>query len=164
MYKDPIIAKYQQLIETTMPGVFRGVYQGDPMAIPQSNLPALIISKSQTTIGPLSSAEDDHQLSLILTVVTDIREERSDDPQMVPGIAKLYDIIEGRDSNYKLKANTILDILRSNITVDSALNLRTDLGSLTRADYGLTIGKRAQDAYAIEGQVEFTARYSQIRD
>lgn len=163
-YADPIIKKYQDLILTEMPGTFKGVYQGDPMNIPKSSLPALIISKTQTTIGQLTSAEDDHELSLILTVVTDIRDERSDDPEMVPGIANLYDIIEGRDENYKLKAGTVLNVLRSNITVDAALNLRTDLGSLTRADYGLTIGKRAQDAYAIEGQVEFVARYSQLRN
>lgn len=163
-YTDPIIAKYQQLVLTAMPGTFKGVYQGDPMNIPKSSLPALIISKAQTTIGQLTSAEDDHELSLILTVVADIRDERSDDPEMVPGIAQLYDIIEGRDENYKLKTGTVLNVLRSNITVDAALNLRTDLGSLTRADYGLTIGKRAQDAYAIEGQVEFVARYSQLRN
>lgn len=163
IYTDPIIEKYQELIEAAMPGFFRGKYQGDPVRIPKSNLPALIISKSQSAVSPLTNSEDDHLLSFVLTIVTDIRDERSDDVEMTPGIAALYDIIEGRDANYKLKSNTILDVLRDNITVDASLNLRTDLGSSTRVDYGMTIGKRQPEAYAIEAQVEFTARYSQLR-
>lgn len=164
IYKDPIIKKYQDLILAAMPGVFKGIYQGDPMRIPKTMIPALIISKSQTQLDPLTNAEDEQRLSLILTVVTDIRDERSEDQQMVAGIAQLYDIIEGRDdATYALKTNSVLDVLRSNITVDAALNLRTDLGTVTRADYGMTIGKRSPEEYAIEGQVEFEATFMQVR-
>lgn len=163
IYSDPIIRKYIDLIKAATP-VFKGVYQGDPIRIPDSNLPALILSKGSTRIGPLSNVEDEHEISLILTVITDVKNEVSDDKSIAAGVAQLYDIIEGReDATYALKAQSILNILRSNLVVDQGVNLRTDLGSITRADYGLTIGKRAPEQYAVEGQIEFIATFSQLR-
>jgi hypothetical protein len=164
IYKDPIIKKYQELIEASMPGLFRSMYQGDPIMIPKSSMPALVISKSRTRTGVLTNTEDEQEIALILTVVTDLRDEINDDKQMVPGIAQLYDIIEGReDDTFKLKTNSILHVLRSNVVVDQANNLRTDLGSITTVDYGITVNKRAQGSFSIEGQVQFNAQYSQLR-
>lgn len=164
IYTDPIIKKYKDLIEANMPGVFKGFYQGDPFRVPKSMIPALVISKSQTNVGPLTNAEDDHQIGMTITVITDVRDERNDETEVVPGIAQLYDIIEGRETTtYKLKAQSILNILRTNQIVDAAYNLRTDLRSITRADYGLTVGKRSADGFATEGTVDFICTYSQVR-
>lgn len=163
-YTDPIIAKYKDLIYTAMPGVFKSFYQGDPIRIPKSSMPALIISKSQTRVAKFTNAEDQHEVALILSVIVDLRDEIKDDVELTPGISQLYDLIEGReDTTYKLKTDTILNILRTNATVDVAYNLRTDLSTITNANYGMTIGKRALDTYAIEGQVEFIATYTQMR-
>lgn len=163
MYNDPIIKKYIDLIKAKT-NVFKAIYQGDPFRIPKSNLPALLISKTQTQVAPLTNAEDSHTIGLTMTVITDIRDERSDDQQVTPGIAQLYDILEGRsDTTYALKDNCLLNILRTNITVDATYNLRTDLGSITRIDYGMTIDKRAPEGYSTEGQIDFIATYSQIR-
>lgn len=163
MYTDPIIEKYIALIKAST-NVFKSIYQGDPFRIPKSNLPALIISKTQTQVKPLTSAEDEHTVGLTITVITDIRDERNEDDKVTPGIAQLYELIEGREqTTYALKANSILNILRTNITVDATYNLRTDLGSLTRVDYGMTIGKRSPEGYSTEGQVDFIATYSQLR-
>jgi len=162
-YEDPILRKYIELIKVGVPEL-KSFYQGDPIRIPKSNLPALIISKSNTSIAPLTNAEDAYQMGIIITVITDMRDERSDDRDVIPGIAQLYDIMEGREeTTYKLKTKSILHILRSNQIVDATYNLRTDLGSVTRADYGMTLGKRMPEGYAIEGQVEFLATYSQLR-
>lgn len=163
IYTDPIIKKYTDLITEAMPGVFKSTYQGDPLRIPKSSLPALIISKTATRVGVHTNAEDEHEISLILSVIVDMREEINDDQEVVPGIAKLYSIIEGRDEQYKLNTKSILHILRSNIVIDQALNLRTDLGTITNVNYGLTVGKRALDTYAVEGQVEFVASFNQLR-
>lgn len=164
MYQDPILKKYIELIKTSMP-VIKSFYQGDPFNIPKVNLPAMILSKSQTGIAPLTNAEDAHQIGLVLTIVTDIRDQRNDNDLIAPGIAQLYDIIEGRDEGtYKLKTNCILNILRTNQIVDSANNLRTDLATITNSQYGMTLGKRSPEGYSVEGQVEFIATYSQLRN
>lgn len=162
-YKDPIIKAYTDLIKANT-NIFKAFYIGDPIRVPISNLPALIISKNETRIGKLSNAEDEHGIAMILTVITDIRADIKDDKEFAPGINSLYNIIEGRESDtLKLKTDSILHILRNNLVVDAAKNLRTDLTTITRADYGMTIGKRAPDMWAIEAQIEFVASFIQLR-
>lgn len=162
-YIDPVIEKYHQLIEEKMPGIFKSFYQGDPIVVPASSLPALIISRAQTRVAAHTNAEDEHDQVFRLTVITDIRAEISDDRQIVPGVAMLYNIIEGREKDtYKLKTDSILGILRSNKNIDTANNLRTDLGQVTRVDYAMIINKRQPDQYALEATVEFIANYVQL--
>jgi len=165
IYKDPIIKKYIDLIQSVVGmSFFKGVYYGDPIRVPVSNLPALIISKDETRVSNLTNADDEHLIALTLTVITDIRADIQDDKSIAPGTATLYDIMEGRESaTLKLKAKSLLHILRNNLSVDTALGLRTDLGSITRVDYGMTVGKREQEAWAIEAQLEFIAHFTQLR-
>lgn len=161
-YSDPIISKYFDLIKSKS-GIFKEFYQGDPIRIPNSKLPALVISKSQTLAGQFTNVQDEHGLMLILTVITDIRDEINDEAGLVAGIAKLYDILEGREADYKLKATSLLHILRNNLIVDSTYGLRTDLDTITTVDYGMTVGKRAPEAWGIEAQIKFAAHFVQIR-
>lgn len=164
LYKDPVITKYFDLIKSAVgDGVFKQYYYGDPWRVPFSSTPCIILSKSATAVSNLTNAEDEQEMELILTVITDVRNEINDSQDVAPGIAKLYDILEGRESNYKLKEKSLLHIIRNNVEVDTALNLRTDLASITRVDYGLTVGKRAPEAYAIEAQLQFVAHFIQLR-
>ena len=165
IYRDPIIKKYFDLIEGIVGvGTFKRFYYGDPIRIPISNLPALIISKDETGVGNITNVEDQHLMSLILTVVTDIRDDISDDKTMAPGTNRLYEIIEGREaSTLKLQTKSILHILRNNLDVDISLGLKTNLGSVTRVDYGLTVGKRDKEAWSTEAQVGFIAEFTQLR-
>lgn len=169
LYQDPILEKYINLIKSVVgEGTFKTYYRGDPIRIPDSNLPALIISKDATLAGQLleggTNVEDGHEMALVITVVTSIRADINDDKTIAPGIATLYDIIEGREAaTLKLKTTSLLHILRNNVGVDLALNLRTDLASITRVDYGLTVGKREAEAWAVEAQVEFIAHFTQLR-
>lgn len=161
-YSDPVISKYFDLIKSKT-DVFRGFYQGDPIRIPDSSLPAIIISKAQTLAGQFSNAEDEHALALVLTVITSIRADAGDFEGIAAGVASLYDILEGREEDYKLKTTSVLHILRNNLLVDVANGLRTDLGTVTSVDYGMTLGKRAPEAWGVEGQIKFAAHLTQIR-
>lgn len=163
IYSDPIITKYIDLIKSKT-DIFKGYYQGDPVRIPTSKLPCIIISKNRTELGQLSNVEDEQAMSLILTVVTDIRKDISDEKALAPGTASLYNIIEGReDDTLKLKTESILHILRNNLNVDISLGLRTNLGSVTSADYGMTIGKREPSSWSIEANIDFEAYFTQVR-
>lgn len=169
IYKDPVLKKYVDLITGVFgEGTFKEYYYGDPIKIPMSNLPALIIAKDETRAGNAidggTNVDDVHQMAITITVVTDMRAEINDDKTIAAGTAKLYDIMEGRDpTTLKLKTKTILDVLRGNLLVDSALGLRTDLGTPTRIDYGMTLGKREEEVWAIEAQLEFVAHFTQVR-
>lgn len=165
IYVDPIIKRYQDLITTANGDTFKGIYQGDPVRIPASLLPALIISKTDTAVEPFNNMEDRHQIRMVITVVTDIRSDWNDNNQITPGNATLYDLIEGRDPDtLLLKEQSILHILRSNQNVDAALGLTTDLETITTANYGLTFEKRTPEGYAVESQITFTAHFIQLRN
>lgn len=169
LYQDPILQKYLDLIKGVVgEGTFKRYYQGDPIRIPDSNLPALIISKDETRVGQLleggTNVEDGHEIALVITVVTSVRKDINDDKTITPGVVTLYDIIEGREAaTLKLKTTSLLHILRNNVLVDSTNGLRTDLSTITRVDYGLTVGKRDEDAWAVEAQIELVAHFTQLR-
>ena len=164
IYKDSIMKKYVELITDKMPGMFKGVYFGDPMQIPFSNMPALIIYKNSSQIKAISNGEDEHLISLTFNVVYMTSQQISDDKTMAAGVSALYELVEGRDDNYKLNANCLLNILRSNQIVDAAHNLRTDLATATQTDYTFTFNKRGKDVYTQEATVKFVVDFIQLRN
>jgi hypothetical protein len=165
MYSDPIIRKYIELIKASTSAIVE-FYEGEPIRIPASNYPCAIISKQETRVAPLNNAEDEHGIGMAITVITDIRSDLSTEENIAaiaPGVANLYDIMEGRWEDLTLKSTSILDILRGNLLVDSTTGLRTDLGSITRVDYGTTLRDRAPEAWSIEARVDFVAAFHQVR-
>lgn len=164
-YEDPVIAKYIELIKANT-GAFNAFYQGEPIRVPATNFPCLIISKRETRAGTLTNAEDEHAIGMSLTVIADVRKDLSTEEniaQVVAGVATLYDIVEGRNANYTLKDNSLLAILRHNPLVDSTYGLRTDLGTVTRVDYGTTLRDRAPEEWSIEARIDFVAYFTQVR-
>ena len=163
LYQDPIITKYFDLIKANT-DVFKEFYYGDPIRIPASNLPAIILSREQTRVGHLTNAEDEHGMQMILSIITDIRNDLSDYTNIVAGVNTLYDLVEGRDATtLQLKPTSLLSILRHNLEVDIQHNLRTDLSTITTAEYGMTLGKRTEEGWAMECQIKFVAYFNQIR-
>ena len=161
-YKDPVLRKYGDLIMLYNKQIKR-IYYGDPIRVGSSSLPALILAKSGTDISNFSNAEDRHQMKISISVITDVRDTISEDVQMVKGVNALYNILEGRNEDFTLKADSILGILRKYVELDVANNLRTDLNTVTRAEYGMTMGKRREDSWSIEGIIELVATFTQPR-
>ena len=161
-YQDPIIKKYADLIQSKT-NSFKRIYYGDPIRISASELPALVITKNDTMVENFSNTEDKHTIRLNFTIVADVRNTIGEDPTMVRGINNLYDLMEGRKDDYTLKSNCLVGILRNNVEIDPAQNLRTDLSGFTKVDYGMTIDKRGENSFAMEGVVEINANFIQIR-
>lgn len=162
IYQDPVLKKYGQLIEGAK--LFKTIFYGDPIRIGASELPALIIAKLDTRVGKFTNAEDVHEMRISFTAVTDVRDTIGEDKDMVRGVNSLYNLMEGRqESTYQLKADSLLYILRHNEVVDASNNLRTDLSSVSKIDYGMTIGKRKDAAWSIEGTLEITSSFTQVR-
>ena len=165
VYFDPIIQKYIDLIKSKT-NVFKAFYQGEPTRIPVSMMPCLCISKQETRAGHISNVEDEHGIAMSFIVVVDIRKDLSttaNDNPIVEGVSQLYDIIEGRESNYELKDTSLLDILRTNQLVDASGNLRTDLSQPTRVVYGETFQNRDPEEWRIEARLEVIAQFIQLR-
>lgn len=161
-YSDPILTKYIDTLKAANTDI-KMYYQGEPFRIPASYLPAVFISKTDTNVASFTNAEDEHQIGLRLTLVTDVREELDNEKDIVAGIARLYDIMEGRDSDYSLKTTSILHILRTNMNLDTANNLRTDLSTTTRIDYSETLNRRNNEAWFVEANISYIAHFLQTR-
>lgn len=161
-YKDPVLKTYVDLI-TSKTDAFKSIYYGDPIRIPASNLPALIVSKTMTDMTEFQNSEDEHNMQIIFTVVTDIRKDISDDKTMAPGTNSLYYLLEGRNTDLTLRAESLAYILRHNVDVNQGLFLYTDVGSKTRISYAMTVGKRAEDQFGIEGSITIVAKLIQLR-
>lgn len=161
-YVDPILRKYADLIQGHTSD-FKRVYFGDPVRIGVSELPALVITKEGTQIGTMTNEEDRHDIRILFTVITDVRNTISDDKTMAAGINQLYNLIEGRDTGYSLKPTSLAGILRNNVELDVANNLRTDLSTASVIGYGVTLGKRSEDSWSVEGSVSITATFTQVR-
>lgn len=162
LYQDPVITKIFDLIKANT-NAFKEFYYGDPVRVPASNLPAVILSREQTRIGNLTNAEDEHGMAMVMTIITDVRSDLSDYSNIVAGVNTLYDLVEGRDSSYALKPQSMLYILRHNAELDISKNLRIDLKTVTAAEYGMTLGKRTEDGWAMEAQIKFVMHFTQIR-
>lgn len=160
-YKDPVLMKYGTLIDASKR--FKRIFYGDPIRIASSELPAIVLAKVDTMAGKLTNSEDTHEMRISFTVITDVRDSISEDKTMVRGVNELYNLMEGRQSNYQLKTDSLLYILRHNEIVDVANNLRTDLSSMSKIDYGMTMGKRQEGAWSIEGTLEVTTSFTQVR-
>lgn len=165
VYQDPVLNKYIDLIKANT-GAIKTFFQGEPLRIPNCDLPCAIISKRETRVGPLTNAEDQHEMQISITVIADVRKDLSTDEDIahvVAGVSTLYDIMEGRNEDLTLKDESLLAILRHNIAVDLAHQLRTDLGSVTRIDYGTTLRDRPREQWSIEARVDFVASVPQVR-
>lgn len=164
-YIDPVLRKYADLIKANT-GAIKAFYYGDPVKYPSVDLPCMFISKRLTNIDPITNTEDQHNMAITMTIVTDVRAELStqdDINHIVAGIATLYDLVEGRNADYTLKDTSLLGILRSNDIVDGTNQLITDLETVTRADYSKTLANRLPQQWSIQATVDIVCKFTQVR-
>jgi hypothetical protein len=165
MYLDPVLAKYIDLIKANT-GAIKAFYFGEPIRFPTVDLPCLFISKRVTNVDPLTNTEDQHNMGITMTLVTDIRADLStqdDIAHVAAGISSLYDIMEGRESDYTLKDTSLLGILRSHLIVDGTNQLITDLETITHVDYSRTLANRAPQQWSIQASVDISCKFTQVR-
>lgn len=162
-YKDPIITAYIDLIKSKT-DIFKGIYYGDPISVPASSMPALIVSKVATELTEFDFANDEHNIQLNFTVVTDVRKDIQDDKTMAIGTNSLYAIIEGRNvDDWTLLPESLAQILRHNVDINQGKKLYTDVGTRTKISYGMTLNKRGEGMYGIEGSITIVAKFVQFR-
>lgn len=164
-YQDPVIAKYIDLLKSKC-GSIRAYYEGEPVRVPVSDIPCVLISKRTTQVGPHTNAEDEHAIGMAITLITDIRKDLSTDDDMAKvaaGVSSLYEIMEGRNADYSLKDTSILGVLRHNQNVDLTNNLRTDLSTVTRVDYSQTLQDRPSGQVQVECRLDFVAYFTHVR-
>lgn len=162
-YSDPIISKVIEIIKAKN-GEIKHFYQSEPVRFAASELPCIAISKSNTDAAHFSNTQDQHSVGLTLTLIVDVRDEittETDAQRLVAGVSKLYEIMEGRDSNFKLKDTSLLNILRTNTELGN--NLRIQLEGAMRVNYGEALRRKNPELWTVEAQINFDCHFVQER-
>ncbi len=137
------------------------IYKGDPIYIPENDFPCVIVQPNTTATQTLDSAEDEEMFNISISVIHDDRQLFNDLREEKTGVFELAKILEEKDSNNKLKPNTIKDVIRFRLDSDSdyvvaAGSITTDYGFKMRAS---RYSQNIDDYYpTIEATLTFTAR------
>ena len=162
IYEDPIVQKYLDLIKSKVGGI-KGFYNGTLYQIPLSKMPLVMLDIEGVEVSEFSNVEDQHIVSLVLTFVADMRKDTTAAQLLEIGFGKVLDVLVGRSSDYALKENSILYVLRNNLDIDASNNLRTDVGSITVATPREVATGRMPGFWSAEGTIRFKAHFIQTR-
>ena len=131
---------------------FRGFYDGDPLLIPRSSLPAVVVETSQSNnlIGP--TGHDKWQENIIIKLVVDKTDEMGANSDVVISYKRLKQMVFARDKTTKeFLPNSLMAILRKNFTLDDVV-----IQQNVTVDYGLA--ERGDELLTAEVHISFTAQ------
>ena len=151
VYQDTI-SRILDLCRQSFDGDIHGFYEGDPIEIPKSMLPCIIVEKLTGTISVTGAPTGfDRQVdSISVRVVYDKSDDlgATDDVDLTE--RKLRRFIEARDPDTnRFKAGTLMQLLRTHITVDETL-FNSDV------EINYDVNARPGEMATSEGQVLMT--------
>lgn len=154
MYKKLIEEQIIDLLKKNLPsGLFKAFYIGDPIAIPQSQLPCLCVvcEQSRYEFGATGHDEVEHRVQI--KAVFNKKNFFNKSPQEYILEQSVKRIIEGRDEDTGRLSNTsLLGVLRRNVTIEPTI-----FQQAVTASY-LLANQRQQDLITYEAVIEFSVR------
>ena len=103
----------------------KAYYYGDPLVLPVSNLPAVIIENRSSAIQQGATGLDELENVYSIKVVMSKKDELGKNPEEVAAQRTLSDIIMKRDENNQYEANSIMGILRKYFTLGTTIEDQT---------------------------------------
>jgi len=99
----------------------KSYYFGDPLIIPASNLPALIVSKRQSVVNQGATGLDEVDKIYSIKLVYNKKDELGKNPNEVAVQRTIADMVEGIDENGNFTETSIVGVLRKNFTLGDAI-------------------------------------------
>ena len=131
---------------------FKQYYNGDPIAIPQSLMPCIVVEKQGTNIEAGPTQMDDVTYTIVVKVIFNKKDDFGKRDDEANTQRKLEDIVEGIDETTgQWDTRSILGILRKNFTLENEI---TD--QVLEVNYGLA--PRPQDVVTAEANIMLTIR------
>jgi len=156
-YKDPIIQKVIDVLNTQGPSKLRGRYTNGDVLLPnKTELPMCYVTKDQVAAQPANNMEDEHLQMMVATVILDFTQDMNAAYGMVAGVSELFQFCEERNSDYELLPNSLLYILRNNQQIDDKMWI--GIGTPVQINYGLGIERRGPGIFSIEATIRFTVK------
>ena len=153
-YKITAIDSVKRLLESTFGDFFRAYFEGDPIDIPQSLLPCLVIEKLNGPVNQTATGLDNNYSNILIKVIFNKKDDfgaQGGDVDLTE--RKIRHIIEGRDPETGgWLPNTIMYVIRHNITLDGTVVENNSV------DVSYDVDFRPGDNITSEGYVTFTVR------
>lgn len=145
---DQIIDKLKENFGTEI----KQFYQGDPIAVPASNLPCIYVEADGSDVSAGATGTDEILHSIAIGVIIDKRSEINRNADEQVSHRKLIEITQNRNASGTYKDNTIFGILRKYFTLSNTIN-----NQLLRVEYGI---RERGDLITAEARI--TARISEL--
>lgn len=140
-----------ELLRDNLPsGKFKGFYNGDPLAIPQSSLPCICVSNqaSRYEFGP--TGHDENNRVIVIKAVFNKKDVFGKSPEQANLELLIENSVEGIDEETgELSQQTIVGILRRNTNLGTGLSSARLLGGNIDINY-LEANQRPQDVITHE--------------
>lgn len=155
-YRDPIIEKVLEALNDNGPSRLKGNYvNGDVLVPGRLSLPLCYVARDTTRVAPASSQEDQHTINMVATVIFSATEGWRDAYDNVAATPELYDLCEGRNTDYSLKSDTLLYVLGNRQQLDAKLWISPP-GSDILVNYGLGVERRGPGMFSVEATIRFS--------
>lgn len=163
-YKDPIITKLMEKLNTEGPSELRTKYiYGDVLIVPKDELPVCTIAKNNLMVLPDTNLEDLHIIPIVMNIIYDYTNDLTQDHQIVAGVNSLYKICEGRDATYQLDTDSIMSVLRKYTQLDDNAWISIGQNEQTRIDYGIGQERRGAGIFSVEARIRFNVTLHLIK-
>lgn len=160
-YRDPILKTLIDMLEAEGPDeLVKHYIYGDTLAPARSALPVVSVARDSTVLSSDGTMQDKHVTAIVMAVIADYSADLNTSFDLTRGTNKLYELIEARDENLRLKVGTLAYALRKNQKLADNLFISINDEGLI-VDYGLGIEKRGDNIFSVEGILRFNIEVTQ---
>jgi len=112
-----VLSELKTKLSTAMTTSIKQYYQGEVVVVPQSYLPALMVFGNSTEVVAKSTAKDQYKYNITIRVVIDLKLYLSEagTGDTIKAQQAIINLMEERNTDGTLKANTVLGTLRDNV-------------------------------------------------
>lgn len=140
------LIKIRDLIKETFGDSFNEYWIDDPNLVPSSSLPCVCIAPISTEINIADTARDLYTHTIDVIVIVDAKQELKKFKNEVIGVQFLTEKMEEKTSAGALQENTILYILRNNLT----LGANWAIGNIGAIDYATRIRGEVPSQFVVK--------------
>lgn len=141
------------LLRKRFDGEFHGFFDGDPVIVGVSQLPAFAVELMSTVSSKGPTGFDRWTDTILIKVILNKKDDMGDqNPQKQSTYVRLKTYVFGRDADGKFQPNSVANLIRTNFSLDDVL-----IDQQFAVEFG--IAERPQQTVTAEAHVTITADY-----
>ena len=145
-----IIDTIIQTLRSVFNDSFKEYYFGDPIDIPDSLMPCLIISKESGDVSFGPTGMDENTETILIQVIFNKKDEIGNPSAEVFAHRRLMEVIEGRDATTGFYLdNSIMGVLRKNATLGNLI-----VNQVASPEYSTAL--RGEDTFVEEATIRLS--------